>query len=483
MVVRHFFGGGRADVGLTGRTLLLVAGILTVACPILACLLWSRLRGPFVVRVAQRLMLFGGGQALAVFLVLLLVNNSYNFYTSWTDLLGSAPPAPVIAAGQGRTTVGPQGAVTTAGRSVQRTSNGGELVTALVYGGRSGVTGQVLVLLPPGYEGESRRYPVLELLAGWRGGPQSWIHALHVLDPLQRAMSQGQLPPTIVVLPASNIAMPRDVECTDVPHGPQAETWLTTDIRDLVLSQYRARSDAGSWAVMGFSTGGYCAAKFALHFPHEYGAAVVISGYFNALRDATTQDLWGGSPARRNENSPLWLVTHRPPSPVTILAFASRQDAESYPTTLQFQRAARPPLRVTSAFVSRGGHNLRAIIRALPEMFVWVGHFFALRSPVAPGAVRLVLGGGQAVQLVDRDSGTGEMLVGEGFEGGGPWPGPPGVDGGHLPPAEVASSSSCVVEVVQRAGAASACPRRQPRLDAAARPERLDAFLTVLFRP
>jgi hypothetical protein len=76
-----------------------------------------------------------------------------------------------------------------------------------------------------------------------------------------------------------------------------------------------------------------------LHQPQWYGSAVSLGGYFDAVRDSTTGDLWGGSPALRDANSPLWLVTHCPPPAVDLLVFASKQDNQSYASTKQFLQA------------------------------------------------------------------------------------------------------------------------------------------------
>ena len=154
------------------------------------------------------------------------------------------------------------------------------------------------------------------------------------------AERRGTLGPVIRVIPTLNVALPRDVECTDVHHGPRALTWLTTDVHALVMSTYRALPARQSWGVMGLSTGGYCAVKMLLARPSLYASAVVaLAGYFEAIRDSTTGDLWGGSRVFRDLSSLYWLVTHRPVPRSDLLAFASRQDATSYPSLQRFLRS------------------------------------------------------------------------------------------------------------------------------------------------
>jgi hypothetical protein len=360
-------------MGLTSSTIVVLTALLAVGMPLVALYVWRRVPGPPVLQAVERLSLFALAQGFAVLLAFLAINDQYLFFTSWQDLLGAPPGPGLITATGGLHLVGPSGAVTVYRGKSQRTADGGQLITESVLGARSGITDQVLVHLPPGYSTTHRSYPVVELLQGWHSPPQSWVHSLKVLDAMATQERSGALGPVIAVMPNINVARNRDLECTDVPRGPQAETWLTTDIRDLVLSQFRALPSARSWGLMGYSTGGYCAAKFVLHQPQWYGSAVVMGGYFEAVQDSTTGNLWGGSQALRDLNSPLWLVTHRPPPAIDLLAFTSRYDKESYPSTMRFLAAARAPMQTFSLVAPRGGHNLKALSVALPEILVWLG--------------------------------------------------------------------------------------------------------------
>ena len=362
-----------SSVGLTSTTLMAVAALLAVGLPAAALLLWNRLRGPRTLRVLERLALVGLAQGFAVLLALVAVNDQYLFFTSWQDLLGSPPPPGIITSQGSVELTGPSGSVAVS-RDVSRTqTNGDQLLTETVQGGASHLTGRVLIRLPAGYATSGRSYPVVELLQGWHAPPESWITNLGLLAAMGAAERDHAIGPVILVMPDINLGNPRDVECTNVPRGPQAETWLTTDVRDLVLSQFRALPTARSWGLMGFSTGGYCAAKFALHRPGWYATAVVMSGYFEALKDSTTGDLWGGSRRLRNENAPAWLVTQRTPPPIDLLVFTSRQDSDSYPSSEHFLKLVRAPMRAFSLVAPRGGHNFKALRAALPEMLGWLG--------------------------------------------------------------------------------------------------------------
>jgi S-formylglutathione hydrolase FrmB len=373
-------------MGLTTTAFMILLAAATVGLPAGLLLLWGRLRGPRAVQVFVRLGMVLVAQFAAVMLALVAVNDQYMFYTSWQDLLGAPPPASAISAVGGRQLFGPSGAVSVSDATSRSQPDGGQLITEVVRGARSGVTGRVLVHLPAGYATSGRSYPVLELFQGWHAPLSSWLDNMHLLTAEAAAERRGVFGPVITVMPDINVGLPRDVECTDVPGGIQAETWLTTDIRDMVLSQFRALPAAHSWGLMGYSTGGYCAAKFLLRRPDWYRSAVSIAGYFEAIKDKTTGDLWGGNRQRRDANSPAWLITHRPTQPVELLAFVSRRDVDSYPSTARFLALPHGLTQVYSSITPKGGHNYKAVRVVLPELLAWLGARLSGSNPPASAA-------------------------------------------------------------------------------------------------
>lgn len=43
---------------------------------------------------------------------------------------------------------------------------------------------------------------------------------------------------------------------------------------------------------MGYSTGGFCAVNLAIRHPDQFSAAVSLSGYFHAVTDNSTGDIY-----------------------------------------------------------------------------------------------------------------------------------------------------------------------------------------------
>ncbi|MCW2673012.1 MAG: hypothetical protein JWP14_1601 [Frankiales bacterium] len=359
-------------MSLTGHALEWTLVCSTIGMPLLAVVLWSRVPGPRWLRAGQRLSLFALAQAVAVFLAFTLVNDQYVFFASWNDLLGRPTSAPAIVAGP---TAGPL-----------RGADGGRLLQFRDFRGpASGIADPVLVHLPPEYDQPAyshRRFPVVEFLAGWHGYPRSWISQLLLLDDLARLEQARAVVPFISVFPTVNVALPRDTECTDVPGSTKAFTWLADDVPALVQQHFRVLPRAASWGAVGYSTGGYCAAKLVYLAPQRFRSAVVLSGYFDALKDGTTGDLWGGSKAVRDHNDLLWLTRHGKHPDANILVFTTKEDPSSFGPSKEFLGLSRPPTRTFSLVAEHGAHNLKVLRLALPEVLVWVSQH--LSAPAAP---------------------------------------------------------------------------------------------------
>jgi enterochelin esterase-like enzyme len=362
---------------LTGPGVLAVTVLLALTTPATALLLWSRVRGAAVLRVVQRLSLVLACQLTAVLLTAVLVNDQFSLYESWADLLGTdqaqaGQPQPDPNETSGSTL----GAARALQGAVAPLPGLGRLRHETLHGPRSGVTAKVWVLLPDGYDtpaAATRRYPVVVFLPGYPGTPTTWLHALELQKVLDAEVSAGRVPPLIAVLPTMNVAAPRDTECTDVPGGPQVATWLGTDVPQLVHAQTRSLPPGAGWAVTGYSTGGFCAAKLVLTAPQSFGSGAVLAGYFTASTDVTTGDLFGGSEQARRLNDPLWLVSNRPAPPSNLLTVWSAQDPETAGPTQAFLKAVKPPLKVEEIRLARGGHNTQVWLGALPAVLSWLG--------------------------------------------------------------------------------------------------------------
>jgi enterochelin esterase-like enzyme len=349
-------------MGLTGLPLLVLTVLLALGGPVACLVLWNRVRGRTA--VAARLVMIVSCQALALLVGGVGVNDYYGFYASWQDLVGGGTGgATAIEA------VGPAGAGGRQADFRRERSLGPGAYSATYAGGHSGVRSRILVWTPPGYGSPAevnRTYPVVELLPGYPGSPSTWFHAVRGVAALQDAMAAGRAQPFILVAPTMTVEPGRDTECVDFPAGPRVQTWLADDVRAAVTSAFRAAPGRSSWGVMGFSTGGYCAAKLALRRPDLFSAAVSMQGDTTPQTEQVRAD-----PALDAQNSlPDILRAGRPP--VGLLLAGTRQDHDSYRELERLVPLIQPPTQAFEYVLDTGGHNAAVWNSMLPKAYAWL---------------------------------------------------------------------------------------------------------------
>jgi len=393
-------------VALLGWPLLVVLGCLAVAVTLATFLLWSRLRGPRWAQNLVRLGLLGGCQLVAVLLVAAALNNYGYFYSSWSELLGRtshngriapAPAAP--AANRSAARAGSSSAAASSSGQVQvladpgwsspaqRTSRG-RVLSVRINGARSALSSHAFIYLPPQYyqKGYARRlFPAVQVFTGYPGGDLNLLNRLKYPEHLLADLGAHRAQPMVLVMLRPSVSFPRDTECTDVPDGPQALTFFAQDVPSATAATFRVKPTG--WGAIGDSTGGYCAAKLAMTQSNVFTAAVALSGYFHALQDNTTGDLWANSTVLRNLNDLQWRLTHLPPPPIWLLLTTAPDERGplGYAETRRFLRAARTArgaLRVDTLILSHGGHNMRTWSAELPQALSWLSSRLTPKPPL-----------------------------------------------------------------------------------------------------
>ena len=403
-------------MSLLGWPLVVLLATLTVAAMATALLLWTRVRGAPALRLLQRVGLLLATQVTGLLLVIAVVNDYGYFYGSWAELLGKdSPPTVVTVGGRGSasgasTDSSPTSALHVAGlhfafkghrtpKAAHAETIGdsarlaatwafpsqwatrGRLEAVTVQGARSGLSTPVLVWLPPQYYQPAYRhtlFPAVEVMTGYPGTTTALVARMHYPDMLLKEIDAHRAKPMALVMLRPTVAPPRDTECTDVPGGPLALTYLTQDVPSAV--EELARIKTSGWGAMGDSTGGYCATKMALSRSDVFTSAVSLSGYYHTLKDGTTGDLWGGSQVLRDLNNPEWLVSHQPAPPVSLLLTIGT--AERGPNgardTRHFAALVRAPMNARVIYVPGGGHNFADWGSLMPGAIDWLsGHLTA----------------------------------------------------------------------------------------------------------
>jgi enterochelin esterase-like enzyme len=345
-------------------------GALTIAVAVITVLTWDRARFKRVRRVSSLLLT----QVLVVIVGLGLVNASQGFFTAWSDFGGSEAhgrSGRVVAAEHGSQLTS---AVEAARKHVQH--GHGVMVSADVAGKRTGYRLPVRIYLPAAYFDRAqsdRIFPVVMFFNGFLGGPDTFQERLGGTAVLDSLIASGEVPPMVVVSTEKNPSRPKDSECVDAVGGDQVDTYLTQDLTGVVKRELRVGQNRDGWALMGYSTGGFCATNLALRHPREFSAAVSFSGNYIPYVDSTTGDLFRGDAAARIANTPQAVISEQRSCPQSFYLFASRGDPVGYRELKAFTPKLKDPDAGTVVLQESGGHNFGVWHAALPKAFIWIG--------------------------------------------------------------------------------------------------------------
>ncbi|MET9882044.1 alpha/beta hydrolase-fold protein [Streptomyces sp. NPDC006430] len=364
-------------MSLTSSTLLIVVVLATTLVFTAAVWLWPGLGGrgwrPVLGRVALVLTL----QVLLLASIGLTANRSFLIYGSWADLAGKQQAAP--AAGRGAPS-GPfvrlLGRQPTEVRGGATPHVGGQIEKVLVQGERSKAVTPAYVYLPPEYfqkGNENKKFPATVVLTGYPGTEENLLGPLPYPKTAWTLAKQKKMPPMILVMMRPAIVPNRNTQCIDVPGGPLSETFFATDLPKAIGGAYRIGAGPSNWAIMGDSTGGYCALKVALQHPESYAAGVGLSADYKPEIDRYSGDLFHGNNAEEKRSDLLWSLDNLPQGKTSLLVTTSLQGEENYKPTQKFIEKVKAPARISSITLDHGGHNFNTWRREIPPTLQWIG--------------------------------------------------------------------------------------------------------------
>jgi enterochelin esterase-like enzyme len=162
---------------------------------------------------------------------------------------------------------------------------------------------RAVVYTPPGYEGGTRRYPVLYLYHGGGGDETAWTQEGRAPQILDNLIAQHRITPMIVVMPNGNAQDPAASDALPPRPDPgmrfdsngnavpgeavlAAPRAVVPDLLAFIDRAYRTQSDAAHRAVAGVSMGGAQAFFTAFNAIDRFGYVGAFSGGFTLLPDA-----------------------------------------------------------------------------------------------------------------------------------------------------------------------------------------------------
>ncbi|MFC1409334.1 alpha/beta hydrolase [Streptacidiphilus sp. N1-12] len=364
-------------MSLTGTPFFVLTIALVVLTVAALVLVWNRIPGPTPARIAARVGLTVFSQVAAVVMVLVYVNNSMGpFYDTWGSLFGANAEVQLPSA-EGRPVGADGNATGTAAQKLVFTKYSSDVLRTTAVGPDSRIKGELFVWLPPQYNDPAyahTRFPVLELLPGTPGVPQTWFGTMRADRAMARLMAEGKVKPMILVSARMNMfGGSRDSGCADLPGSYRTATWLGRDVPALVKKHFRAADDGRKWAIMGYSAGGYCAANVALHYPKTFHAAVSMSGYNAPLASVVARD-----PQLAAANNPLLQLRNQAVQPdLVLLAMGSRQDPGTVGDATALVRALHQPRTSQVLTLAKGQHDTGTFIAEMTPGLVWVSQQIA----------------------------------------------------------------------------------------------------------
>jgi enterochelin esterase-like enzyme len=380
---------------LTGTPFLILTIILFVASLALAMAQWlgrgvlaGRVRNPEQRRRPLRVLSYLGTvllcQFTAVAMVFVIVNNENQLYDSWGDLLGTSshvravpvPPKDDGLAGDQAAATGPSGSaapkVPQAFHAPDSNAVPRSVKQADLKGRLSGVDGEVLVWTPPQYDDpayKDKTFPVVELLVGYPGSSSAWFgETMDSIGQLEPLMKSGQVTPFILVSPRVTLLGNADTGCADIPGKVNAETWLSRDVPQMIVDNFRADTTPDRWALSGYSAGAHCALRLALAHPNRYRAAISMSGYNNPAGEPSS--LTAKDPKLRETSNPLYILTHAP-TPPNVALYVTGRRGDGLEDATALQQAAKSPTTVTP-FETTGAHLTSTWKPLVVPTFKWL---------------------------------------------------------------------------------------------------------------
>jgi enterochelin esterase-like enzyme len=234
---------------------------------------------------------------------------------------------------------------------------------------------RILMYLPSGYAAHpTRRYPVLYLLHGTPGSPQTaYVNSLHVGPRMDLLIQHGMRPFIVAIPPGSPGTYQRATEWANGTAPDQHWfTYLTRDVVGAVDSHFRTLRSASDRGVAGYSSGADAAVNAGLLVPHEFGAVEGWSGDYRQTPATVDRNPW-----LVHRFSALDTAAHRAPRAALdgdrFYLYAGHHD-RVVSATVQVAHALRGAGVPVLLDLTGGGHSWRLWAQRFDGALRWFAH-------------------------------------------------------------------------------------------------------------
>jgi enterochelin esterase-like enzyme len=193
----------------------------------------------------------------------------------------------------------------------------GEIRTLLYMSRSNGVTRELNVYVPPGYDrARNQRYPVLYLLHGFANDHHSWHRYGRVNDILDNLLAQRKTEPFLVVMPLGYGGVAVNGDGNGIPPKGDVrgdtvlyERDLIEDVIPMIERTFRTIPDRKHRAIVGFSMGGGQASRIGLRHLETFSRVGVMSAGMAGGLDTEPMRTLAADSAKANKSIDLlWIA-------------------------------------------------------------------------------------------------------------------------------------------------------------------------------
>ena len=380
--VIHVFYWWAEDLPATVVTYIaLLLWVLTLGSATALAGLRGRQRTRILSRAGSLRRTFAAAATLAVLMFVgVQVNASFGQYPTVGTLID--PPAPIAEAAPSHMQFAPGSQFMTSPvaqrwKSTAELPATGSVIAVKIPGTESGFHARnALVYLPPAYSAPRRPVlPVLVLVSGQPGSPESWIRSSNLLNSMNSyAAAHGGVAP-LVVIPDPNGSDATNTMCLNSSLA-QADTYMAKDVPAWISANLDADANHAHWAMGGFSYGGTCAVQMVTRHPDVFSSFMAVSPErepaLAVTRNVTIQQAFHGDAAAFDAQVPMTLLSENKYPHVRGFFAAGEQDAQYSANVKILQTASRQAGMTVEAASYPGGHSWTVVNAALPRGLAFI---------------------------------------------------------------------------------------------------------------